>query len=124
MAFGAVFGALNTMYAAVSARRAEIGTLMALGFSRTSVLVSFLVESLLLAGLGGLLGCLLALPVNGVSTGTTNWTSFSEVAFRIRVLPGMMAAGLAFALVMGAVGGFFPALNAARGKIAESIRRG
>jgi ABC-type lipoprotein release transport system permease subunit len=123
MAFGAVFGALNTMYAAISARRTEIGTLLALGFSRGSVLISFLVESLILAAIGGALGCLLALPVNGVSAGTTNWTSFSEVAFRIRIEPGMMAAGMMFALAMGSIGGLFPAMNAAKSRIAESIRR-
>ncbi len=123
MAFGAIFGALNTMYAAVGARRREIGTLLTLGFSRRSVLLSFVLESLLLAAVGGALGCLLSLPVNGVSTGTTNWTTFSEVAFRIRIEPQMFAGGMVFALVMGLVGGFFPALNAARGEIAEVVRR-
>jgi len=123
MAFGAVFGALNTMYAAVSARRREIGTLLALGFPRGSVLLSFVIESVLLSLLGGLLGCLLSLPVNGVSTGTTNWTTFSEVAFRITIAPEMFVGGMIFAVVMGLVGGFFPALNAARGEIAETVRR-
>lgn len=124
MAVGAVFGALNTMYAAVGSRRSEIGTLLALGFSRGSVLVSFVLESLLLAGIGGILGCLLALPVNGISTGTTNFTTFSEVAFRFRITPPMFVSGIVFALIMGTIGGFFPALNAARRKISESVRRG
>ena len=124
MAVGAVFGALNTMYAAVGSRRSEIGTLLALGFSRRSVLASFVLESLLLAGIGGLLGCLLALPVNGISTGTTNFASFSEVAFRFRITPSMFVSGILFALAMGTIGGFFPALNAARRKISESVRRG
>jgi putative ABC transport system permease protein len=123
MAFGAVFGALNTMYAAVSARRAEIGTMLALGFSRPSVLASFVLESLFLSAIGGVLGGLLALPVNGISTGTMNWASFSEVAFRLVVTPDMLGWGLVFALVMGVIGGFFPALNAARANIALTVRR-
>jgi putative ABC transport system permease protein len=123
MAFGAVFGALNTMYAAVSARRAEIGTMLALGFSRPSILVSFVLESLLLSAIGGVLGGVLALPVNGISTGTMNWASFSEVAFRLVVTPDMLGWGLVFALVMGVIGGFFPALNAARANIAMTVRR-
>jgi len=123
MAFGAVFGALNTMYAAVSSRRAEIGTMMALGFSRGSVLLSFVLESLFLCGIGGILGGLLALPINGISTGTTNWATFSEVAFRFTVTPDMLVDGFLFALVMGLVGGFFPALNAARANIARTVRR-
>ncbi|MDZ4805197.1 MAG: ABC transporter permease [Candidatus Eisenbacteria bacterium] len=123
MAFGAVFGALNTMYAAVSSRRAEIGTMMALGFSRSSVLTSFVLESLFLSGIGGVLGALFALPINGISTGTTNWATFSEVAFRFTVTPTMLVAGFIFALVMGLVGGFFPALSAARANIAQTVRR-
>lgn len=123
MAFGAVFGALNTMYAAVSSRRAEIGTMMALGFSRGSVLASFVLESLFLSAIGGLLGGLLALPINGISTGTTNWATFSEVAFRFTVTPVMLVDGFIFALIMGLVGGFFPALNAARANIAQTVRR-
>jgi putative ABC transport system permease protein len=123
MAFGAVFGALNTMYAAVGARRAEIGTMLALGFSRGSVLTSFVIESVCLAAIGGLLGGLLALPINNISTGTTNWATFSEVAFRFRVTPEMLGAGFAFALLMGLVGGFFPARNAARANIAATVRR-
>jgi putative ABC transport system permease protein len=123
MAFGAVFGALNTMYAAVSSRRSEIGTMMALGFSRGSVLISFVLEALLLSAIGGILGGLLALPVNGISTGTTNWSTFSEVAFRFRVTPDMLVQGFVFALVMGLIGGFFPALNAARSNIAQTVRR-
>lgn len=123
MAIGALFGALNTMYAAVSARRAEIGTLLALGFSRGSILLSFVFESILLAGIGGLIGCLLALPVNGISTGTTNFSSFSEVAFRIKVTPEILMSGMIFAVVMGVIGGFFPANDAARSRISESVRR-
>ena len=123
MALGAVFGALNTMYAAVGARAKEIGTLLALGFSRGAILTSFLIESVLLATLGGLLGCLLALPVNGITTSTTNFASFSEIAFRFEVTPSMLLSGMIFAAVMGALGGWFPSRNAARRVIVEALRQ-
>ena len=123
MALGAVFGALNTMYAAVGSRTKEIGTLLALGFSRGAVLLSFLIESVLLALFGGLLGCLLALPVNGMATSTTNFASFSEIAFRFLVTPPMLLAGMIFAALMGAIGGFFPSRNAARRVIVEALRQ-
>ena len=123
MSVGAVFGALNTMYAAVGSRTREIGTLLALGFTPGSVLRSFLLESLLLSAIGGITGVLLALIVShGRSTGTTNWASFSELTFRISVTPGVIATGLAFALVMGAVGGYWPARRAARMRPAEAVR--
>jgi ABC-type lipoprotein release transport system permease subunit len=123
MSIGAVFGALNTMYAAVGARTREIGTLIALGFTPGSVLRSFLVESLIIAGAGGVIGALLALAIaGGRSTGTTNWDSFSEVTFRIAVTPTVIAAGLIFALLMGLVGGLLPARRAARMPVAEAIR--
>lgn len=123
MSVGAVFGALNTMYAAVASRTREIGTLLALGFTPGAVLRSFLLESLLLSAGGGVAGVLLALAVShGRSTGTTNWSSFSELTFRIAVTPGVIAAGLAFALVMGLVGGFWPARRAARMHPAEAVR--
>ena len=123
MALGAIFGALNTMYAAVGSRTKEIGTLLALGFSRGAILTSFLIESVLLAMLGGLLGCLLALPVNGMTTSTMNFASFSEIAFRFQVTPLMLLYGLLFAAVMGALGGFFPSRNAARRVIVEALRQ-
>lgn len=122
MAFGAVFGALNTMYAAVGARAKEIGTLLAIGYRPWQVMASFLFESLLISLVGGLLGCLLALPIHGVSTGTTNWSSFSEVAFRFRITPGILLAGLTAALLLGLIGGWFPARSAARRVIAEALR--
>lgn len=122
MAFGAVFGALNTMYAAVGARAKEIGTLLAIGFRPWQVMASFLFESLLISLAGGLLGCLLALPIHGVSTGTTNWSSFSEVAFRFRITPGILGAGLIASLALGLIGGWFPARSAARRVIAEALR--
>jgi len=122
MACGAVFGALNTMYAAVGARAKEIGTLLAIGFRPWQVMASFLFESLLISLVGGLLGCLLALPIHGVSTGTTNWSSFSEVAFRFRITPGILLAGLIASLALGLIGGWVPARSAARRVIAEALR--
>ncbi len=122
MAVGAVFGAMNTMYAAVGTRTREIATLLILGFSPLAVMGSFLVESVLLSLLGGALGCLIALPINGIVTSTTNFTSFSEVAFAFRVTPRALGVGLLFAAAMGVAGGFLPALRAARRPLAQSVR--
>ena len=122
MAVGAVFGAVNTMYAAVASRAPEIAVLLTLGFHPRSVLASFLVESAIIAAAGGVLGCLLALPINGIVTSTTNWTSFSELAFSFRVTPGLLLVGLAFGVVMGVVGGFFPARRAARLPVVQALR--
>lgn len=122
MAIGSSFAAMNTMYAAVARRAREIGTLRVLGFSRGSILLSFLLESLLLSLLGGLLGCLLALPLNNVTTGIGSFVTFSEIAFNFRVdLPAMLI-GILFALVVGAIGGLFPARNAARKEILTALR--
>ncbi|HEY8550928.1 MAG TPA: ABC transporter permease [Vicinamibacterales bacterium] len=121
MGIGAVFGAMNTMYAIVSARTREIGTLRALGFRRWSVLVSFVAESILLALAGGVLGCLLALPFNGLTT-ATGGANFSEVAFAFRITPGALVAGLVFALLMGLAGGLFPAWRAAKLPITSALR--
>jgi putative ABC transport system permease protein len=123
MALGAIFGALNTMYASVGARTKEIGTLRAIGFSRGAVLLSILLESTLLALLGGLIGCLLALPVQGFTTGTMTFSTFSELAFKFVVTPGMLLAGLIFSAVMGLVGGFFPARKAASMPVVEALRQ-
>jgi ABC-type lipoprotein release transport system permease subunit len=122
MAIGAVFGAVNTMYSAVDSRAPEIGVLLALGFKPRSVLASFVVESMLIALLGGLIGCLIALPINGLVTSTTNWNSFSEVAFAFRVTPTLLVAGIVFALVMGVIGGFLPARRAAKRPVVEALR--
>ena len=122
MGIGAVFGALNTMYSAVSARSREIATMRALGFGGGSVVTSFLAESLLIAGIGGVIGCLAALPLNGFTTGTINWQTFSHLAFAFRVTPGLLVAGVVFALLMGLVGGLLPALRAARMPIATALR--
>ncbi|MCC7143457.1 MAG: ABC transporter permease [Candidatus Eisenbacteria bacterium] len=124
MAIGAVFGAINTMYAAVATRGPEIAVLLTLGFKPGSVLLSFMLESLLIALIGGLIGCALALPINGIVTSTTNWSSFSEIAFAFRVTPALLTAGMLFALGMGLIGGFFPARRAARANVIETIRQG
>jgi len=123
MAVGALFGAANTMFAAVSGRTREIVTLLVLGFSPWSVMTSFVTESVLIALAGGVLGCLIALPINGITTSTTNLQSFSEVAFRFRVTPGLMLAALVFSAALGAAGGFVPALRAARQSLAAGLRR-
>jgi ABC-type lipoprotein release transport system permease subunit len=122
MAIGAIFGAINTMYAAVASRSHEIAVLLTLGFHPRSVLASFLVESALIAIIGGVIGALLALPVNGMVTSTTNWASFSEIAFSFRITPVLLLAGLIFAVVMGLAGGFFPAWRAARMQVVEALR--
>jgi putative ABC transport system permease protein len=122
MGIGAVFGAINTMYAIVAARTREIGTLRALGFSRRAILASFLVESVMLAVIGGAIGCLLAFPMNGFSTGTGQTQSFSEIAFAFRITPGIVLTGMLFAVVMGFLGGLLPALRGARLPITSALR--
>ena len=122
MAIGAVFGAVNTMYAAVASRTDEIAVLLTLGFPPRSVLASFLAEAAFLALVGGLLGCLVALPINGIVTHTTNWSSFSQLAFQFMVTPGILVRGVLFSLVMGVLGGYFPARRAARVPVVQAIR--
>jgi putative ABC transport system permease protein len=122
MGIGSSFAAMNTMYAAVARRAQEIGTLRVLGFSRGSILFSFFVESILLAALGGLVGCLLVLPLNGVTTGIGNFLTFSEIDFNFRITPQIMALGVAFAMVLGALGGLFPARSASRKEILAALR--
>jgi putative ABC transport system permease protein len=122
MAVGSCFAAMNTMYAAVARRAREVGTLRVLGFSRAGILFSFFVESMLLSGLGGLLGVLLVLPLNNISTGIGSFTTFAEIAFQFRVTPQIMATGLVFGVIMGALGGIFPAAAAARKEILTALR--
>jgi len=122
MGVGAVFGAMNTMYAIVAARTREIGTLRALGFSRRSILASFMIESVFLAVIGGAIGCLLAFPMNGFSTGTGQTQSFSEIAFSFRITPAIVTSGMIFAVVMGVVGGLLPAARGARLPITTALR--
>ncbi len=122
MGIGAVFGAMNTMYAIVAQRTREIGTLRALGFSRFSILFTFVMESMLLALVGGILGCLLALPMNGYTAATGQTNSFSELAFAFKITPSLIFIGLAFAVFMGLIGGLLPAFRAARMPITKALR--
>jgi putative ABC transport system permease protein len=122
MAIGAVFGALNTMYSAVSERGREIATMRAVGFGGSSVVFSFLLEALLIAFIGGLLGCLAVLPLNGLTTSTMNFQTFSNLAFAFKITPVLLIEGVIFALVMGAVGGLLPAVRAAAMPVATALR--
>jgi len=122
MSVGACFAAMNAMYAQVAYRSREIGTLRVLGFKRRAVLAAFLLEAILLAIVGGIVGCLVALPVHGISTGTMNFNTFSELAFQFRITPVMLLIGIAFAAFMGAFGGLLPAVLAARRPIVQSLR--
>jgi putative ABC transport system permease protein len=123
MAVGAVFGALNTMYSAVAARTREIATLRALGFGGSAVVVSLLLESLLLALAGGIIGGGLAyLAFNNFHTSTMNWQSFAQIAFAFRVTPELLVQGILLAALIGLFGGLFPAIRAARLPIANGLR--
>jgi len=119
---GACFGGMNTMYAAVANRTREIGTLRALGFSRGSVLLSFVIESVIIALIGGVLGCLMALPVNGLATGTMNFRTFSEVTFSFQITPDLLITALIFAAFLGLVGGLLPSRMASRLPIIKALR--
>jgi putative ABC transport system permease protein len=127
MGIGAVFGALNTMYSAVSERSREVATLRALGFSGASVVLSFVFEALFIAFLGGLVGCIPVgcipfLPLSWITVGTLNFGTFSHVSFSFRATPALFAIGIAFALFMGFIGGVPPAIRAARRPIAVALR--
>jgi putative ABC transport system permease protein len=122
MGFGAVFGALNTMYSAVSERSREIATMRAIGFGAFSIVVSFLFEALLIAFIGGLLGSIAVLKLNGLTTSTLNMQTFSSVAFAFRITPALLLIGIAFALLMGLIGGVPPAIRAARRPVALALR--
>ena len=122
MAVGSIFAAMNTMYAAVAYRGREIATLRVIGFSRPAILTSFVLESLLLALLGALVGILLMLPFNGMQTGTSNQVTFSEVVFALRITPAVAIRAIIFALFMGFIGGLAPAWHAARQNILSALR--
>lgn len=124
MAIGSGFAATNTIYAAVTRRTKEIGTLRTLGFSEGSIQLSFLFESVLMATSAGLLGCALALPLDLVTTGVGSAASFSEIAFRFHVGAASVLTGVIFAAVLGAVGGFWPARGASRKDILSALREG
>jgi putative ABC transport system permease protein len=122
MGVGSSFAAMNTMYAAVSKRTREIATLRSLGFSRGSILTSFLIESVILSIVAGIVGCLLALPLNNFKTGIGNFVTFSEIAFEFQVTPVAMLGGVMFAMVVGAIGGLFPARAASRLQITAALK--
>lgn len=122
MAFGAIFGALNTMYSAVSERGREIATMRALGFSSWSVILSFLFEALLISFIAGIIGCVAVLPLNGLTTSTMNFQTFSNLAFAFKITFDLLLMGVVFALVMGVLGGLLPAVRAALRPVAVSLR--
>lgn len=122
MGVGAVFGALNTMYSMVSERSREIATMRAIGFGASSITISFLFEALFIALLGGIVGCLAVLPVNGLTTSTLNWATFSHVAFAFSISPMLIITGIIFALLMGLIGGVPPAVVAATRPVASALR--
>lgn len=128
MAVGAVFAATNTMYASVAARTREIGTLRVLGFSRSSIVISFLIEGAVLSGLGGLLGCALSFSLyvyviaRGITFGTIDFQSFSETVYQFRVTPDLMLTGLVFSVLIGLVGSLLPALKAARLPVITALK--
>lgn len=122
MAVGAGFAGMNTMYAAVARRTKEIGTLRVLGFGRMSILIAFLLESMVVALLGVVIGVLLAMPLNFVSTGTSNWTNFSEIAFNFKVTFDLILIAFIFGAMIGFVGSLLPSIRAARLRIVEALR--
>ncbi len=122
MGIGAIFGALNTMYSAVAERSREIATMRAIGFGAGSIVVSFIFEALLIAFIGGLIGCLAVLPLNGITTGAMNFQTFSHLAFAFKITPPLLGIGVVFALFMGLIGGVPPAIHAARRPVALALR--
>jgi putative ABC transport system permease protein len=122
MAIGAIFGALNTMYSAVAERIREIAVMRAVGFGATSVVFSFLIEALLISFVGGAIGCLAVLPLNGFTTGAMNWQTFSHLAFAFKITPVLLSGGIVFALAMGVAGGLLPAIHAALRPVAAALR--
>lgn len=122
MAIGAIFGALNTMYSAVAERGREIATMRAIGFGAAAVVFSFMIESLLIAFIGGLIGCVAVLPLNGLTTGAMNWQTFSHLAFAFRITLPLLLTGIVFALIMGLIGGLLPAMRAATRPVAVALR--
>jgi putative ABC transport system permease protein len=122
MAVGAGFAGMNTMYAAVARRTKEIGTLRVLGFGRFSILIAFLLESVAVAVIGAAIGILLAMPLNFVSTGTSNWATFSEIAFNFRVTLDLAVMALVFGAIIGFIGSLLPSIRASRLRIVEALR--
>jgi putative ABC transport system permease protein len=122
MGIGAIIGALNTMYSAVAERGREIAVMRALGFGAAAVVFSFLIEALLISFVGGAIGCVAVLPLNGFTTATMNWQTFSHMAFAFKITPGLLGLGILFALAMGVAGGLLPAIHAALRPISAAPR--
>jgi putative ABC transport system permease protein len=123
MALGALFGALNTMYSAVSARTREMATLRALGFGKSPVVLSVLIESLALALIGGIAGAAVAYVwFDGIKAATINWQTFSQIAFAFSVTPQLLTSAIIWAVTIGLIGGLFPAIRAVRQPIATGLR--
>lgn len=123
MGAAAVFTATNTMLSAVAARTHEIGILLSIGYRPVPIFVAFMLEAIALGVLGGLVGCLIVLPVNGIETGTTNFNTFTEIAFAFRVTPFVLVSAVGFSLILGLVGGAWPAWRAATMRPTEALRR-
>lgn len=123
MGAAAVFTGTNTMLAALAARTHEVGILLALGFRPFPIFLSFLLESTLIGLMGGLVGCLMTLPLDGLRTGTTNFNTFTEIAFAFRITPTVLVTAVSFALALGVLGGTVPALLAARLRPTQALRR-
>jgi putative ABC transport system permease protein len=122
MSIGAIFAAMNTMYASVGARTREIGTLRVLGYRRRAVLGGFLLEGAILALIGGVLGILFALPMHGYSTGTLSFETFSETVFQFRITPALAGRGLVFAVMVGLAGSLLPAWRASRLPVIAALK--
>ena len=122
MILGAILGAMNTMFSAVASRKRELATMRALGFKRRDVLLSIVIEAIVISGIAGIVGVLLALPVNGIATGTANFITFSEVAFNFNISPEVAGFAILLAIVAGVIGGLIPAISAARLPITRALR--
>jgi putative ABC transport system permease protein len=122
MGTAAVFTGVNSMMAAIASRTHEIGVLKSIGFPGPAIFVSFLFESVVVGIVGGVLGCLLSLPLNGIQTGAMNWDTFTDVTFAFRTTPAVLVAAVAFSLLLGLIGGAWPALKAARLRPTEALR--
>ena len=122
LTIGAMFASANTMFAAIASRSREIGTLRAIGFPRKTILAAFLLESIFICSIGGMIGCLLTWPINGLSTGTTNFATFSEITFSFRFGPRVLLQGMGLAVMMGVVGGLLPAVRAVTINIIQALR--
>jgi putative ABC transport system permease protein len=122
MVLGAILGAMNTMFSAIASRKRELATMRALGFKRRDVLLSVVIEAIVISGIAGIVGVLLALPVNGIATGTANFITFSEVAFNFNISPQVALFAVGLAIVAGVIGGLLPAISAARLPITRALR--